>query len=246
MRGKAGLFSRFQPFSPAILPGLTAWIDASDSSTLFNAQTGGSTPSNGGDVFRIESKVGGWSWASLGGSYRAMTRLVSHRNSLDAAQAAVSFPSKESELYGSDLGNFVTSSAYTVFAVASLTAVNASSSLISVTSGIHAFFRPTATEIVGMANGSITASVSYTPGTWAVFTQRFSGAESELSIRRNGGTPGTASVSSLNSITASAFSTRIPFLINADIGEIITCNVALSASDREAVESYLMTKWAIT
>lgn len=243
MRGKAGLFSRFQPFSPGLLAGLTVWIDASDSSTLFNAQTGGSTPSSGGDIFRIESKVGGWSWASLGGSYRAMTRLVSHQNSRDVAQAISSFPSKESELYGSNLGNFVTSSAYTVFAVASLTTVIESSSLFTTLNAAHGFFRPTSTQIVGVANSSVTAAVSYTPGTWAVFTQRFSAADSELSMRRNGGTPGTASVSSLNSLSTE---TRMPYVINGHLGEMIIYDVALSASDREAVESYLMTKWAIT
>jgi hypothetical protein len=36
------------------------------------------------------------------------------------------------------------------------------------------------------------------------------------------------------------------YFSSGDIGEVIIYNVALSTGDREAVESYLMTKWAIT
>ena len=45
-------------FSPASLSNLEIWLDASDTSTLYNAATGGSLSANGALVRRIEDKSG--------------------------------------------------------------------------------------------------------------------------------------------------------------------------------------------
>jgi hypothetical protein len=245
MRGKAGLFSRFQPFSPAVLAGLAMWIDASDPATVFDSASGGSTPADNGNVWRVQSKVGGLSW-SASGAFQTAIRRVSERNGRDVIRCDQTFPSRGTELIGPGIAAFVSSSAYTVFAAVSYASFfNANDQLIQDTSGQHRFFALAQSQITGVANSSITVSRAYTLGTWATFTQRFSGSESELSMRVNGGDAATASVSSLSGISV-AFQTRIPFVSSCDIGEIIAYNVALSDSDRQAVESYLMAKWGIT
>ena len=46
------------PWEPSQLAALSGWWDASDSSTLFDATSGGSTPTHGGNVKRWEDKSG--------------------------------------------------------------------------------------------------------------------------------------------------------------------------------------------
>ena len=46
------------PWEPSQLAALSGWWDASDSSTLFDATSGGSTPPPSGDVLRIEDRSG--------------------------------------------------------------------------------------------------------------------------------------------------------------------------------------------
>jgi hypothetical protein len=46
------------PWAPTDLTGLQCWLDASDSTTLFDSLTGGSLPANGGGIGRWEDKSG--------------------------------------------------------------------------------------------------------------------------------------------------------------------------------------------
>ena len=63
--------------------------------------------------------------------------------------------------------------------------------------------------------------------------------------KTGGGTDGSISqFQDLN--TGAQLGSGYTVLFHGDLAELVTYNVALSAVDREAVESYLMDKWAIT
>ncbi len=78
-------------------------------------------------------------------------------------------------------------------------------------------------------------------------------AASRASLRQNGGTAAadnaaTGSVSESNSLGAFTIGAYVGYAADygGDIAEIVIYNTALSNTDRAAVESYLMNKWAIS
>lgn len=266
MRGKAGLFSRFQPFSPAIVSGLSAWWDASDSATLFDATTGGSTVAADGGVARWEDKSGnGRHWFQATSGHRP-ARKTSVRNSRDVIrldgsddrmQSSASTPAS---WRWTDITALNTWSAFAVARAASIWTngagnnVNTNQQLVGETGSSNtAFFFRSAGLVGGFVFGNnfsfqpVTAS--YTAGDWKAFSLVFD-TGSEFAARVNGGSAGT-----VTSPSSPLFPGDFPWLgftgnggayFDGDIAEIIFYNVALSATDREAVESYLMDKWAIT
>jgi hypothetical protein len=266
MRGKAGLFSRFQPFSPAIISGLTGWWDASDSATLFDATTGGSAVAADGGVARWEDKSGnGRHWFQATSGQRP-ARKASVRNSLDVIRLDGSDDRMQSSAstptawQWQDITTTTTWSAFAVAKAASISndgsgnSVNTNQQLVGEAgSSNSAFFFRSSGLVGGFVFGTgfsfQTATVSYTANEWRAFSLVFDTA-SEFAVRVDGGTPGTFSTP-----TQPYFLGDYPWLgftpngvahFNGDIAEIIFYNVALSAGDREAVESYLMDKWAIT
>lgn len=256
MRGKAGLFSRFQPFSPTLVPGLTGWWDASDSATLFDATSGGSAVAADGGVARWEDKSGNGRHWTQGTSGNRPARKTAVRNSLDVLRFDGSNDLMQANGWQAD--DVVSASAFTCFAVAVATSVTTDSGLgfsNQMITGDEAawlslfFFR--SSGLVGVfATDSDFRSVtsSYSAGDWKAFSSWWSSSNEQLSLTVNGGTASTAALASLfgtangMNLGAGGSNTRL----NGDIAELIFYNVALSATDREAVESYLIDKWAIT
>jgi hypothetical protein len=243
MRGKAGLFSRFQPFSPTSLAGLTGWWDASDSGTLFDASSGGSPSTADGAVGR---------WQDKSGNGRHFTQSVSdsrpvRKTSVQNGRDAIRLDGSDDALEGAvAISSFVSATASTVFVVAK--AASASSVVLD-SDGAHGFFDTSSSGFVksyaGFAFGQQPASVSiaYSAGDWKALTTRHGGGDFE--IRLNGSLAESASVSSRMFLTA-PMNVGVNFggqFFDGDVGEIITYNVALSTADREAVETYLMDKW---
>lgn len=253
MRGKAGLFCRSQPFSPAQIAGLTGWWDASDSSRLFDATSGGSAVAADGGIARFEDRSGGGRHWTQSTSGSRPLRKTAVKNSLDV----VRFDGSDDSMSGSWLIETMWSaSAYTTFAVAKCTATATDDTIPPFNPGIlntdnsaQSAFCFRSSDLV-QAYGTDefndhTAEVAYTIGEWKLFTQRHDG--SELSIRVNGGSPDTASMAGAELFSGSTLTlgyTNEHF--DGDLAELLTYNVALSQADREAVESYLTTKWAIS
>lgn len=255
MRCKAGLFSRFQPFSPAIVSGLTGWWDASDSATLFDATTGGSTVAADGGVARWEDKSGsGRHWVQ-GSSIARPSRKTSVLNALDVIRLDGSDDRMSSSEWS--WSSITSGSAWSAFAVAKATAIqtnsttNSNQAIVSDDSSAKAAFLFRATGVVGgMVLDSVfnQTTVSYTENTWGVFSLTFT-ANGDFSARVNGGTAGTSAVGSMLIEGGTPYLGFVPSgsrYFNGDVGELVFFNVALSVDDREAVESYLMDKWAIT
>jgi hypothetical protein len=253
MRGKAGLFSRFVPFSPASISGLTAWWDASDSSTLFDADTGGSAATADGEVGRIEDKSGAGRNFTQATSANRPTRKTAVQNGLDVLR----FDGTNDRLNGTTFDNLFASSASTCFIVAKATTVPSDSpsaflnaAALSDGSAGHGFFgvRSNSTAYsFGFDFAFGEASLSYTTGNWVCFTTDHNGTTLRTTINKT-----TSATASLGGRGFTNFSTILganydqTVFFDGDVGEIITYNVALSTSNREAVETYLMSKWGIS
>jgi hypothetical protein len=251
MRCKAGLFSRFVPFSPANIPGITAWWDASDPSTLFDATSGGIAVAAGGEVARLEDKSGNGRHFTQDTSANRPTRKTSEQNGLDVLRLD---GTNDQMAIAADFSAFFSEDAGTAFVVAKAESVTTNDDIpylnacvLSFDLAIHAFVMLRSNNTAasfGYDNGIRTASLSYVPGNWKVFSTTHGGGSLLFSI--NGSSPSSTSLGTRtftsNVLRLGSNSEETVFL-DGDVGEIITYNVALSTADREAVETYLMDKW---
>jgi hypothetical protein len=254
MRGKAGLFSRFVPFSPNSLAGLTAWWDASDSSTLFDADTGGSATAADGEVGRLEDKSGLGHNFTQATSANRPARKTAVQNGLDVLRLD---GTNDRMLTSQAFSTFFGSTQSTVFVACKATSVGTNSTdpysnetVLAAASSAHGFvmLRSNSTAgAYGYDSNYRTASLSYVAGVWKVFTTTHSA--STLGFRINKSSPATASLGTRDFLTQGLYlgaNWNNSAFFDGDVGEIITYNVALSDADREKVEDYLMDKWGIT
>jgi hypothetical protein len=251
MRGKAGLFARVPPpFNPSSVGGMTAWWDASDSATLFDATAGGSVVAADGSVARWEDKSGsGRHWKSSSSTQRP-TRKTSILNSRDVVRFDGS-DDRMSPASGWVLSDVIAVDASTVFVVAKADS-DGNFALLETQSGSSGFFVMSASGTVHSDGNDADynyaiSSVAYTAGNWKVLTTSHNG--SQLSARLNGGSASNSALGFRDGTGNEIYLGTGYFFLNffdGDVAEIIFYNVALSAGDREAVESYLMDKWAIT
>jgi hypothetical protein len=256
MRGKAGRFARRTLFGPASLTGLTGWWDASDSSTLFDATTGGSLVDADGVVARIEDKSGAARHFTQGSSGSQPTRKTSQQNGLDVLR----FDGSNDRMAGPVFNTLFTATASTCFVVAKASSVatdnaqaNGNAAVFTDTSGGHGFFAVRSNGTVYSFGFDSTfsafrqASLSYTAGNWVCFTTDHDGATLRVTVNK-----ATSTTQSLSARGFTTFSTILganydqTVFLDGDVGEVITYNVALGAGDREAVEAYLMSKWGIS
>jgi len=252
VRCKAGLFSRFVPLSPGDITGLTGWWDASDSSTLFDATSGGSAVATDGSVARIEDKSGNNRHFTQTTAGARPLRKTGVQNSLDVLRLDGSDDFLQSSF---TFSNIFTLTQFTCFVVANATTISASNFVrtsappaLADTFGFTGFFCVHNTnELLSFAQFSEVTD-TYAGSAWLVVAVTFNG--SNLSMTVNGSSAGSAA---LFSIGASANSANYAIgrslgatFFNGDVGEIITYNQAISTADREGLESVLMDKWAIT
>jgi len=257
MRGKAGLFSRFQPFSPGSLSGLTGWWDASESATLFDADTGGSAATADGEVGRIEDKSGAGRNFFQATSGNRPTRKTAVQNGLDVLRFDGTSDRMETSQAFSD---FVDSTEGTVFVVCKATAVDTNSGtqpsndvVLTEAGGAHGFVMLRSDDTAAAFGFGVspfaytTASLTYVPGSWKVFSTLHDGTD--LAFHINSGSPATGALATRNFMGSSLVlgaNNNVSQFFDGDVGEVITYNVALGTADREAVETYLMSKWGIS
>jgi hypothetical protein len=255
MRGKAGRLGRFQPpFSPTSLAVLTGWWDASDPGTLFDATSGGSAVSADGGVARLEDKSGNGRHFTQGTAGNRPKRKTAQRNGLDVLR----FNGSSERMDGPIFSTLFASSASTCFIVAKATTAPSNdatapfnAAALSEVAGAHGFFgvrsNSTAYSFGLDTESSKQTSLSYTTGNWVCFSTDHDSPTFRVTINKT-----TSATESLGGRGFTNFSTILganynqDFFWDGDVGEIITYNVALSATDREAVETYLMSKWGIS
>lgn len=261
MRGKAGLFSRFQPLDPLTIPGLTGWWDASDSGSLFDADTGGSAATADGDVGRIQDKSGNNRHFTQATAADRPRRKTSVQNGLDVVRFDGATEYLELGLAWSTL---IAAAAGSVFIVAKATTITTNEAdvwdnqAVLTDAGLwHGFFVVKSTgAALSFANATSSdpeVSVSYTAGNWAIFSTWHDGTNINARINRGSVVStalGTRTNLSGNTVLMGTTNDQsdggyTPKFFDGDVGEIITSNQALTLGDRQQVESYLADKWNI-
>jgi len=228
-------------FLPTDISGCAVWLDFSDSATLFDATSGGSTPAADGNIRRIEDKSGNSRHFVERTSTTAPIRKLAQINGLDAAY----FTSDEMTRAES----LSTSGGGALFMVVQRTADN--------NGGIHGIrgnsegnnhpFSGSYYESFGNASRRSWSQAYRTDV--HLYSVTWDGAGSWLA-RINGTT-----VRSLTGQTGA--NTQNPILIGtaaparADrsgdgyYSEVVVYTSAVSTGDRDALESALMDKWGI-
>jgi hypothetical protein len=254
--------STWSPFTPASVTGLQAWYDASDASTLFDATSGGSLVAADGAVARWQDKSGNGRHFTQSSSGSRPLRKTSQQNGL----ATLLFDGANDLLTGPDIADYLQSGqAETVFVVMKTLSTGERHEILSkqdqaggwrflIESDNKAtlFFDSNASNRTTVATSSVVSTSAYTLLAW-----KASGGSltTSAAIYRNGTTLGTSVSGSVASVPdnsdalvcgASYYQGAAYDTINGNIAEIIIYDAALSDTDRAAVESYLMTKWAIT
>lgn len=252
MRCKAGLFSRFVPLAPGDITGLTGWWDASDSSTLFDATSGGSAVAADGSVARIEDKSGNSRHFTQGTAGARPLRKTGVQNSLDVLRLDGSDDFLQSTFTFSNIFTLTQFTCFVVANAATISSTNFSRTFVPAALadqyGWTNFFGVHNTnELLAFAQFSEVTD-TYAGSAWLVVAVTYNG--SSLSMTVNGSSAGSISLASISSGVnfANYFigrSSNATFF-NGDVGEIITYNQAISTADREGLESVLMDKWAIT
>ena len=254
MRGKAGLFSRFVPFDPSTLPGLTGWWDASDSSTLFDATSGGSAVAADGEVARLEDKSGnGRHFTQSTSSLRPLRKTA-----VQGGNDVVRFDGSD-DWMGADgwVYSAVQSSASSsIFIVSKATTVGTNSvdgwlneMVFSDAGGNHGAFVLRSNDTAGAIgyNGFNTAfpTVSYVPGNWVVFSSWHEGYDLFAKIDNNAESSGYLGSRSVTGGSVYLGRNFDAARFDGDLGEMITYDVALSEANRNKVISFLMDKWGL-
>jgi hypothetical protein len=235
---------------PQQIAGLQLWLDAADASTLYDATSDGSLVAADGGVARWEDKSGNARHATQGNSDNRPLRKTNQQNGLDAllfdgtndrfVLPSITIPNSHSvfQVYRR------ASSGIQSFGIASTNAV-ALPPFPSVWAADNILYQISNADFT--THGTANTSTGY----FVISTIR--NGTTSIDMRRNAANVATittgAGVTNAASGTWNAIASRDPSHNNRHSGnlcEIIVYDSALSDTDRNAVESYLMTKWGIT
>lgn len=259
--------STWSPFGPASVSGLQLWLDASDASTLYDATSGGSLVAADGTVARWQDKSGNGRHAIQSEANRRPVRKTAIVNGRDA----LTFDGTSDQLLADGSAFEFGSAGFSVFVVgrgdlasSDIRCILCMQANDSAQSGILRIELTTsawqvASRSTDTGAGATTDSSSYAQDTLNVITVTRS--ENTLTARKNGASFGTRTIS--GSITRSAEGQPPPLAIGSfdsnpnyanqkayfwsgEVCEVIVYHSTISTADREAVESYLITKWGIS
>jgi hypothetical protein len=235
------------PVLPVVetISGLQLWLDASDSSTLFDATTGGSLVAADGAVARWQDKSGNARHATQATSGFRPTRKLAQSNGL----ASLLFPvsSGTAENSGTCLDVSLTlSQPFTLVAV--VRAKRTDAYLCDGTSdaarvAIGTDLNGTSPGQWGMYNTGVVEGGGNAASVWKVIVSRWNGSSS--TIRLNGSDSGSGTVGS-GGIAGLRIGSRLNNAFSgADVGEMAVYSSSLSAEDVATLESHLISKWGI-
>lgn len=258
--------NQWNSVSPLKFPFLALWLDAADSSTLYDAVTGGSLVAANGAVSRWEDKSGNGRHFVQGTANNRPLRLTSQFNSKDA----LDFDGDNDKLFDpyansstsptiGTLSAYINDTTYSAFVVARADTVSTNSTN---TYANEAFYGDGAGYLGGYlrSNNTVgiysylsayaTATQSYTAGSLAVFG--FEHSAGSVRIRLNGNSEATSALTSTDRAAMRQY-LQIGRQWNTDtncfdgkICEVIFYQKALAASQRQAIEGYLAHKWGLS
>ncbi len=253
------------PFGgPTQITGLQLWLDASDSSTLFDATSGGSLVAADGGVARWEDKSGNGRHFTQSTSGSRPARKTNQQNGKDT----LLFDGSNDTLVGADFLDLNTGG-LTAFIVYKRNATGARHELLAKTVSSTGFgwilFQSDADKLTFRNQGLSKSTARETSSAvavsdYGVITAKVTaGSVSGASFFKNSQSLGMASATNGDSsfetpdnttgllrIGAQEYQGDLYFPLSANLAEIVLYDSALSDTDREAVENYLLAKWAIT
>lgn len=268
--------STWVPFTPTSVTGLAAWWDASDASTLYDATSGGSLVAVDGAVARWNDKSGNARHATQATSGNRPLRKAAVQNGLGILRFDGTDFFDSADFADLTTGNAVTIFAVVKSSAATLNqTIVAKFGKSDVDDGntadgwllrlnhaaTNSLLFAGNTDESGGASGSL-ASSGLASDTFSVLSVRASaGAISAAAMTRNNSAlTSSATTTAAETLTDNTYGVAIGALrytfnysanqylqfFNGDIAELLIYTTALSASDRTAVNQYLMTKWGVT
>lgn len=261
---KQAWFNNLPPsgWTPADLPNLLGWWDASDSSTLFDAVNGGSTPTDNGNVHRWEDKSGNNQHMTQSISTARPFRRVSEINSLDTVEFIGDWmqgPTGSSPL-GSTISEFFISFVKripTTLVASSSWSLNSSPRIqahSTWTNGI--VYHDVGGTVAGTnrISSSLTTPATAVAQTTRIFGFEYKGSTPSSKIYDNG-TQKASSSTIVSSVTSDGQEFRMGgFFVPPStqyneygfIGEMVFSSTILSTDDRQKLEGYFAHKWGLT
>jgi hypothetical protein len=225
-------------FDPAKISGLAVWLDASDASTLFDATSGGSLPSNGSDVKRWEDKSG--NGRHFTASSNVPSRATTAVNSKDAVQFVGS-----TERIARTGGTFGAADIVDVFFVSQT--ADSTYVFLSSSSNSDRFLDATQSGSGSQPRGGGVTVTSYrvngagvTATRGALLTARGS-STNVLSVLGIAATGADWANFELNYRHGGGFDVSDGYAC-----ELLIYSSSVSTADRNAIESYLGNKWGVT
>jgi hypothetical protein len=229
-----GMFAR--AFSPLDISGLALWLDASDSTTLFQ-DSAGTTPAvaNNDPVGLWKDKSGNARNASQATSANKPALLLNQFNGRPAVKAD-----------GSDdllsFTSFVTGAAFTLYIVAAPNTINVNAEYFFASSGMGFYFGGVFEGIngYGMNDGTNTRRASEEPTALSVFTFQ------PVALYRNGIEATYSATDTVGSVTITQLYVRTGGnRSDASIGELLLYGATHDAATRVAVWAYLNSRWVV-
>jgi hypothetical protein len=216
------------------------WLDAADSSTLFDATSGGSLVAPNGEVARWEDKSGNARHVTQGTLSLRFTRRVNEKNGLDCLLAG-----------GVDVmnGTFPSSSQLSIFAVASRSTLQDTTILIAVDKYDIASVTP---NFQSSDRGSKAIAQyprdEYGTGTYRVSSATYNASGGSVSgvIWQDGTQKDSQTVTQASSSTNSrvgAFNASGQFGWDGFLSEFVILPRVADSAERQTVEGYLAWKW---
>jgi hypothetical protein len=252
--GLLGGGAAFNPNLPLTISGLVLWLDASDSTTLFQDDAG-TTPAVANDAV-----VG--RWADKSGLGRNMIQATANQKPLlkTAIQNGknVLFFDGTNDSMAATFGATVMTAQTTITVIAvnwgladaysrAITQGNGAAEDNAIANGFIPLVRDAAqTKYTLYANGTYATSITLADTTTAVWCSRTDGSNA---IPRLNGVDGTTLAKPFNQSVSEFVLGRRSGNTDAIYGgymlEVLTYNRALTASELTSVESYLNAKWVV-
>jgi len=221
-------------FSPLDIAGCTVWLDASDSTTLFDATSGGSLPADEGEVERIEDKSGNsYHFTGTTGPIRKTAEI----NGLDALRFSGDYLVNTSNLSDGTCTIFFVGSQETGEFGYFFDGGDGSSRIAL--GAIGSFSTMDIFQGESVLGYSYTASATNHVWSFVADSTDKLYEDGSLKVSGNAGshTLGSGMVLGARFIFTNGFV--------GNFAEMIIYDTALSDSDRGLVESYLATKWGL-
>ena len=217
------------PFTPLSLsPAI--WLDGADASTMFDATTGGSLVSVNGSIARWEDKSGHARHATQATGVSRPVRKSSILNGKDSVLFTVQYMS---------LAGPFTSSTYSLFAVVNrVSGAGYQSVLVDSGGSVGYWIYPNKTTLY--YGGNYQGTATQTDNTFYLIEAV---ANTNVSLFLNSAADGTGLPDPV--ISAERIGGHGSEFLNGYISELLLFPTALGSTDRQAVETYLNTKWTI-